>query len=156
MTSCYFTVTKGTKGIRFSHGLKVCILPSPKKGDLSQTNNYRGISLTPIAANVYNGMLLNRIQPEMEKLLRKNQNGFRKSYLTVSQIVTVRRIIKGIKAKQLPATLLFVDFLKAFDSVHREKMKRIIVIWYPGGNCLSHNDPIQEYQSHGALSRRRH
>ena len=45
---------------------KSCILPFPKKGDLSQTNNYRGISLIPIAAKIYNTMLLNRIQPEVD------------------------------------------------------------------------------------------
>ena len=103
-----------------------CILPFPKKGDLSLTNNYRGITLTSIAAEIYNTLLLNRIQPEIEKVLRRNQNGFRKSRSTVGQILTVRRIIEGVKAKSLPATLLFVDFSKAFDSVHREKMEKIL------------------------------
>ena len=36
-----------------------CILPFPKKGNLSITKNYRGITLTPIAAKIYNLMLLN-------------------------------------------------------------------------------------------------
>ena len=43
------------------------ILPFPKKGDLGCVTNYRGITLTHIAAKVYNTMLLNRIQPEVEK-----------------------------------------------------------------------------------------
>ena len=38
------------------------ILPFPKKGDLSVTNNYRGITLTVVAAKIYNKMLLNRIR----------------------------------------------------------------------------------------------
>ena len=33
---------------------KGCILPFPKKGDLSVTDNYRGITLTCIAAKIYN------------------------------------------------------------------------------------------------------
>ena len=41
---------------------KGCILPFPKKGDLGIASNYRGITLTPIAAKIYNTMLLNRIQ----------------------------------------------------------------------------------------------
>ena len=106
--------------------MKGCILPFPKKGDLSLTNNYRGITLTSIAAKIYNTLLLNRIQPEIEKVLRRNQNGFRKSRSMVGQILIVRRIIEGVKAKSLPATLLFVDFSKAFDSVHREKMEKIL------------------------------
>lgn len=106
-----------------------CILPFPKKGDLSQTSNYRGITLTSIAAKVYNGLLLHRIQPEIEKILRRNQNGFRRSRSTVSQILTIRRIIEGVKARQLPATLLFVDFSKAFDSIHRTKMEKILLAY---------------------------
>ena len=106
-----------------------CILPFPKKGDLSKTSNYRGITLTSIAAKIYNALLLNRIQPEMEKILRRNQNGFRKGRSTIGQILTVRRIIEGVKARQIPATLLFVDFSKAFDSVHRGKMEKILLAY---------------------------
>ena len=106
-----------------------CILPFPKKGDLGSVSNYRGITLTHIAAKVYNSMLLNRIQPTMEKILRKNQNGFRKGRSTVGQILTVRRIIEGVRAKNLQAVLLFVDFSKAFDSIHRGKMEQILLAY---------------------------
>ena len=60
-----------------------CILAFLKKGDLSKTSNYRGITLTSIAAKIYNALLLNRIQPEMEKFLRSNQNGFIKGRSTI-------------------------------------------------------------------------
>jgi hypothetical protein len=53
-----------------------CILPFPKKGDLGLASNYRGITLSFIAAKIYNSMLLSRIQPEVDKVLLKNQNGF--------------------------------------------------------------------------------
>ena len=65
----------------------------------------------------------------MEKILRRNQNGFRKGRSTIGQILTVRRIIEGVKARQIPATLLFVDFSKAFDSVHRGKMEKILLAY---------------------------
>ena len=38
--------------------------------------NYRGITVTTKAANVYNAQLRNCIEPKAEKMLRKNQNGF--------------------------------------------------------------------------------
>ena len=44
-----------------------------------------------------------------------------------SQILTIRRILEGVRAKNLQATLLFVDFTKAFDSIHREKMEQILL-----------------------------
>ena len=106
-----------------------CILPFPKKGDLGLSKNYRGITLTSIAAKIYNSLLLNRVQPEVEKVLRKNQNGFRKNRSTVGQILTVRRLIEGVRAKNLQASLLFVDFSKAFDSIHRGKMEKILLAY---------------------------
>lgn len=106
-----------------------CILPFPKKGDLGLTTNYRGITLTAISAKVYNLLLLNRIRPKLEKILRKNQNGFRQKRSTEGQILTIRRIIEGIKAKNLTAVLMFIDFSKAFDSVHRGKLKEIILAY---------------------------
>ena len=56
--------------------MKGCILPFPKKGDLGLAKNYRGITLTSIAAKIYNALLRNRIEPEIDNILRKNQNGF--------------------------------------------------------------------------------
>ena len=105
---------------------KGCILPFPKKGDLGSVKNYRGITLASIAAKIYNALLRNRIVPQIDKILRKNQNGLRRNRSTTSQILTIRRILVGVRAKKLQATLLFVDFTKAFDSIHRWKMEQIL------------------------------
>ena len=66
--------------------MKGCILPFPKKGDLGLAKNYRGITLTSIAAKIYNALLRNRIVPQIDKILRKNQNGFRRNRSMTSQI----------------------------------------------------------------------
>ena len=52
--------------------MKGCILPFPKKGDLGLAKNYRGITLTSIAAKIYNALLRNRIEPKIDNILRKN------------------------------------------------------------------------------------
>ena len=109
--------------------MKGCILPFPKKGDLGLAKNYRGIILTSIAAKIYNAPLQNRIEPKIDNIIRKNQNGFRRNRSTTSQILTIRRILEGVRAKNLQATLLFVDFTKAFDSIHREKMEQILLAY---------------------------
>ena len=109
--------------------MKGCILPFPKKGDLGLAKNYRGITLTSIAAKIYNALLRNRIEPKIDNILRKNQNGFRRNRSTTSQILTIRRILEGVRAKNLQATLIFVDFTKAFDSIYRGKMEQILLAY---------------------------
>ena len=51
--------------------MKGCIPPFPKKGDLRLAKNYQGITLTSIAAKIYNALLRNRIEPKIDNILRK-------------------------------------------------------------------------------------
>lgn len=112
-----------------NHWLKSSIIPVPKKGDLTLATNYRGISLLPIAAKIYNKLLLNRIRPHVDPILRKNQNGFRSGRSTLTQILALRRILEEARNFNLEAILVFVDFKKAFDSVDREKMFDILSLY---------------------------
>ena len=88
--------------------------------------NYRGISLMSIAAKTYNRLILNRIYDPVNTVLRPNQAGFRKDMSGVEQIHTLRRIIQGAREKNLPVITTFVDFSKAFDSIKREVMWKIL------------------------------
>ena len=105
------------------------IIPLPKKGNLTLHQNYRGISLTCIAAKIYNKLLLNRIFPVLNPILRRNQNGFRKGRSTIAQILALRRIIEEMKNGNKELTIVFVDFKKAFDSVNREVMFEILALY---------------------------
>ena len=108
---------------------KGCIIPFPKKADLGLTKNYRGIVLTSIAAKIYNVRLRKPIEPKIETILRKNQNGFRRNRSWTSQILTIRRILEGVLEKNLEATISFVDFSKAFGSIHRGKMGKVLLAY---------------------------
>ena len=105
--------------------MKECTLSFPKKGDIGLAKNYQGITLTSIAAKIINALLWNRIEPKIDNILRKNQNGFRRNRSTTSQILTIRRILEGVRAKILHEILLFLNFTKAFDSIHRWKIEQI-------------------------------
>ena len=44
--------------------------------------------------------------------------------------MTILRILEGVRAKKkLQSTLLFVDFTKAFNSIHRGKMEQILLAY---------------------------
>ena len=53
-----------------------------------------------------------------------------------SQFFTIRRILGVREKKKLGATILFVDFSKAFDLVHRGKMEQVFLA-YP-------KEPLQQ------------
>ena len=84
------------------------ILPLPKTGDLSETGNYVGISLSSIVAKIVSKMILNRVQIKMEDNLRPNQNGLRPGRSTASHILAVRRLIEGVHNRK--AIIIYVDF----------------------------------------------
>ena len=58
-------------------------------------------TLTFIAANIYKGLFRNHIELKIKKILRKYQKGFRRNRSTISQILTIRRILEGVCAKTL-------------------------------------------------------
>ena len=61
------------------------------------------------------------LEPKIDNILRKNQNGFRRNRSTTTQILTIHRILQ--------VTILFVNFTKAFDSIHRGKMEQILLVY---------------------------
>ena len=105
---------------------KSVINPIPKIGSASFMSNHRGISLMSVAAKLYNKMLLNRIQPQIDPILRDNQCGFRRDRSCVDQIHILRRIIEGAEALCLPLVATYIDFKKAFDSINRQMMFAIL------------------------------
>ena len=105
------------------------IIPLPKKGSLDVPEHYRGIALSSLAAKITNKMILNRIQPVLDHHLRPNQNGFRPARSTTAHILGLRRLIEGVKSNNLKSILVFVDFKKAFDSIHRGKMRQILLAY---------------------------
>ena len=105
------------------------IMPIPKSGNLNKVDNYRVIAISVIALKITNKMILNRIQPIIDPLLRHNQNGFRPRRSTTTYILALRRLIEGIKEKNLKAIITFVDFKKAFDTLNRNNMFKILLAY---------------------------
>ena len=65
-------------------------------------------------------LIRNCIEPEIEKILRKNQNGFRRNRSTTSQILTIRRNLKGICAKNLNTTICCIAMNTIHTHIHAE------------------------------------
>ena len=102
------------------------IVKIPKKGDLSDCGNWRGITLSPIALKIFCKVLLNRIELVLDGVLREEQAGFRKVRGCSDQIFVVRHLMQHANEMKASLSLCFVDFEKAFDSVSREAMGKVL------------------------------
>jgi len=71
-----------------------------KRGDKTDYNNYRGISLLPTTYKVLSNILLSRLTPYAEDVIGDHQCGFRRNWSTTDHIFCIRQILEkkiGIK-----------------------------------------------------------
>ena len=86
----------------------------------------------------------------------KKQNGFRRNGCPTSQILAIRRILEGVRAENLQATLLSIDFAKAFDYIHRGKMEQILLAYGLPKETVAAIMILSKYQSESTFTGWRH
>ena len=101
----------------------------PKKGDLTRCENWRGITLLCITSKVLTRIMLDRMKAALDQKLRQNQAGFRAKRSCVDHIATLRIIVEQSIEWQSSLHLNFVDFKRAFDSVHREAVWKLLKLY---------------------------
>ena len=102
------------------------LIKLPKKGDLSNCANYRGITLLSIPGKVLNRIILNRMKDAVDTRLRDQQAGFRSNRSCTDQIATLRIIIEQSLEWKSSLYINFIDFEKAFDSLDRETLWKLM------------------------------
>ena len=105
------------------------LIKLPKKGDLSSCSNYRGITLLSIPGKVFNRVLLNRMKDVVDPHLRDQQAGFRKGRSSTDQIASLRIILEQSLEWNFSLYIHFVDYEKAFDSVDRKSLWRLLRLY---------------------------
>ena len=97
---------------------KGMVVKLPKKGNLANCNNWRGITLLSVPGKVFSSILIQRLQTELDLTLREEQAGFRPKRSCCDQIYTLRNIIEQAREFNFLLAINFIDFKKAFDSIH--------------------------------------
>ena len=134
------------------------IVKIPKKGDLKECKNWRGINLLCAVSKAFTKIVLNRIAETLEKTIRKQQAGFRANRSCVDHINTLRLILEQSVEWNSPLYILFVDYQVAFDSLDRgsiwvalknrgvpDKIINIIKKLYDGFKCrVLHNGQLSD------------
>ena len=95
------------------------IVSIPKKGDLSNCNNYRGISLINVGIKIISKILTERISKYAfnHNFIRPEQFGFRNHEECISLYISIREICQRRKFQNKFTYVAFLDLKKAYDSV---------------------------------------
>ena len=97
-----------------------------KKGDATDCNNYRGISLLSIPGKVFALILLSRVSAAMEATVMEQQSGFRQGRGTIDQVFTLNQILSNSYEYNTTTHMCFIDLKKAYDTVNRPAMWRVL------------------------------
>ena len=83
------------------------IVPVHKKGDKTDCDNYRGISLLPTTYKILSNILLSRLTPYAEEIIGDHQCGFRCNKLTTDHLFCIVRCLRknGNTMKQCISSL---------------------------------------------------
>ena len=80
----------------------------------------------PVVTKILGRIVIDRIRTGIDRRRRKEQAGFRSGRGTTEQIFILRNILEQVNEWQATLYINFVDFEKAFDSVHRNGLWMIM------------------------------
>jgi len=103
------------------------IVPIYKKGDKTDCNNYRGISLLPATFKILSNIQLLRLIPYAKEVIGDNQCGFRRNWSNTDHIFCIRQILEKKWEYNEAVHQVFIDFKKTYDSVRREVLYNILI-----------------------------
>ncbi len=98
----------------------------PKKGDPTNTDNYRGISLMGVALKLLCMVVTRRMRLALEarNVLVPEQAGFRSREECMGQAIALYEVVTRRKLCGQPTYATFIDFKKAYDTVPHEALLR--------------------------------
>lgn len=108
-----------------------------KKGDKSDARNYRPISLTCIISKVFEKLLRNHILSHFSPMIKPEQHGFLPKKSCLSNLLDCMNTVYDIMEDGSNVDILYLDFMKAFDSVSHNKLLSKLQSYGIGGKTLS-------------------
>lgn len=93
-----------------------------KKGDKTDIQNYRPISLTSTVYKTFSKCLSTRLKPILEFNQPPEQAAFRKGYSTVDHLHTINQVIEKSCEYGITLYLAFIDYTKAFDTIEHNSI----------------------------------
>ena len=100
---------------------KGVIIPVYKKGDNTDVNNYRGITLISCFAKLFTTVINERLKKwsVVNDIITDVQFGFKANYSTVDAIFLLNSFIEKQLRNRSKLYCCFIDLQKCFDSIYR-------------------------------------
>ena len=102
------------------------VVPIFKEGDLQQCDNWWGISLLDVVGKVFAQVIQERLQIIAERILPDSQCCFRKGRGCCDMIFVARQLLEKTREHHESLFTPFVDLRKAYDSVPREALWKVL------------------------------
>ena len=97
------------------------------KGPRKICDNHRGISLLSVVGKILARVILNRIITHIvPSVYQESQCGFRSGKGTVDMIFALRQIQEKSREQNNDLYMVFIDLTKAFDTVNREALWKVL------------------------------
>ena len=127
---------------------KNMILSIPKKKYSTALDNQRGIAKACSCKKNLNKVLLSCLKPIIDPQPSQCQSGFCAGRSTTEQVMALRCVIDTCRVTNMIASLVYVDFQKACDTLHRLSIP-VVLSQYNVPNCII-SDIIQMYSDASA------
>lgn len=108
-----------------------------KKGNKTDPNNYRGITLISCLAKFFSIILNNRLKIVAKWVISRIQAGFRPGFSTLDHVFTLMCILILYKKYKKNLFIAFIDYQKAFDTIWRAGLWSKLIKEGIGGKFLS-------------------
>ena len=125
----------GELSITQKEGILTCIPKDNKPKHLLK--NWRPLTLLNTSYKILSGVLSNRLKPNLDKLISKDQTGFISGRYIGDNTRLIYDLLNITETNNIPGLLLLIDFEKAFDSVSWGFLYKVLEYFNFGGSFIS-------------------
>ncbi len=137
------------------------VLTCLPKGDKPREflKNWRPISLLNVDYKILSSAIANKIKPALSQLISEDQKGYVKGRYIGECTRLVNDLLDETERRMIPGLLLLVDFEKAFDSIERGFIEKVLtflgfgkniiewikILYTDNSSCILNNGHCTEY-----------
>ena len=145
----YIDFNASIKSGTYPNNMKLAdITPSYKKGDHTNKENYRPVSILPALSKIYERLIFNQMYGFIESKLSNDQCGFRKGYSAQYCLINLIEKWRASADNNCSSGVLLTDLSKAFDClIHDLLIAKLNAYGFDNNSLLLiHNYLAQRYQ----------